>query len=224
MYLKCAQTILCHVKTSFYNRILYLFSLCLSDFLWQFYNSLCRNLPRRYVLPLTVDEQTPLNQNLVTLNNYKATAKLTKPEEVGLNWGRRRVIVVMKELYLTVHHTLFDFTGIRYRYEVYNHDKFSQFTPTQSAQLSSMIRHWRPFLQHSNLLAEDKNYVKLRVCHAAECYLTAYVWPLHTHTVQDFLMADYSWDTERKGDALVVTNYLSDIVLVLNESGVTPKQ
>uniref|UniRef100_A0AAQ6IU92 Beta-carotene 15, 15-dioxygenase 2, like n=1 Tax=Anabas testudineus TaxID=64144 RepID=A0AAQ6IU92_ANATE len=48
----------------------------------KFYNSLCRNLPRRYVLPLTVDEQTPLDQNLVTLNNYKATAKKTKPGEV----------------------------------------------------------------------------------------------------------------------------------------------
>ncbi|XP_068594895.1 beta-carotene 15, 15-dioxygenase 2, like [Brachionichthys hirsutus] len=48
----------------------------------EFYNSLCRNLPRRYVLPLTVDEQTPLDQNLVTLRNYKATAKQTKPGEV----------------------------------------------------------------------------------------------------------------------------------------------
>ncbi|KAF3850718.1 hypothetical protein F7725_012490 [Dissostichus mawsoni] len=39
----------------------------------KFYNSLCRNLPRRYVLPLTVDKETPMDQNLVT--GYKATAK-----------------------------------------------------------------------------------------------------------------------------------------------------
>uniref|UniRef100_A0A8C3ASQ3 Beta-carotene 15, 15-dioxygenase 2, like n=1 Tax=Cyclopterus lumpus TaxID=8103 RepID=A0A8C3ASQ3_CYCLU len=58
------------------------FSSCLSDFVWQFYNSMCRNLPRRYVLPLTVDEETPLDQNLVSLQNYKATAKKTKPGEV----------------------------------------------------------------------------------------------------------------------------------------------
>ncbi|XP_053181819.1 beta-carotene 15, 15-dioxygenase 2, like [Scomber japonicus] len=48
----------------------------------KFYNSLCRNLPRRYVLPLTVDEQTPLDRNLVNLGSYKATAKKTKPGEV----------------------------------------------------------------------------------------------------------------------------------------------
>uniref|UniRef100_A0A8C3AS17 Beta-carotene 15, 15-dioxygenase 2, like n=1 Tax=Cyclopterus lumpus TaxID=8103 RepID=A0A8C3AS17_CYCLU len=48
----------------------------------KFYNSMCRNLPRRYVLPLTVDEETPLDQNLVSLQNYKATAKKTKPGEV----------------------------------------------------------------------------------------------------------------------------------------------
>ncbi|XP_068167104.1 beta-carotene 15, 15-dioxygenase 2, like [Antennarius striatus] len=48
----------------------------------EFYNSLCRNLPRRYVLPLTVDKQTPPDQNLVTLHFYKATAKQTKPGEV----------------------------------------------------------------------------------------------------------------------------------------------
>ncbi|XP_034025908.1 beta-carotene 15, 15-dioxygenase 2, like [Thalassophryne amazonica] len=50
----------------------------------KFYNSLCRNLPRRYVLPLTVDEHTPLDQNLVTLCNCKATAKQSKPREVYL--------------------------------------------------------------------------------------------------------------------------------------------
>ncbi|XP_022056553.2 beta-carotene 15, 15-dioxygenase 2, like isoform X2 [Acanthochromis polyacanthus] len=48
----------------------------------KFYNSLCRNLPRRYVLPLSVDEETPLDQNLVTPPNYKATAKKTNPGEV----------------------------------------------------------------------------------------------------------------------------------------------
>jgi len=46
---------------------------------------MCRNLPRRYVLPLTVDEETPLDQNLVLLDNYTATARKTKPGEVGLN-------------------------------------------------------------------------------------------------------------------------------------------
>ncbi|XP_030593065.1 beta,beta-carotene 9',10'-oxygenase-like [Archocentrus centrarchus] len=48
----------------------------------EFYNSLCRNLPRRYVLPLTVDERTPLDQNLITLHNCKATARKTKHGEV----------------------------------------------------------------------------------------------------------------------------------------------
>ncbi|XP_056275598.1 beta-carotene 15, 15-dioxygenase 2, like [Pseudoliparis swirei] len=48
----------------------------------KFYNSMCRNLPRRYVLPLTVDEETPLDQNLVLLDNYTATARKTKPGEV----------------------------------------------------------------------------------------------------------------------------------------------
>lgn len=50
----------------------------------KFYNALCRNLPRRYVLPLNVDEQTPLDQNLITLNSYTATAVKTKPKEVFL--------------------------------------------------------------------------------------------------------------------------------------------
>lgn len=57
---------------------------CLSEFFWQFYNSLCRNLPRRYVLPLNVDKQAALDQNLVTLHNCKATAKMTNPGEVGI--------------------------------------------------------------------------------------------------------------------------------------------
>lgn len=82
----------------------------LSDFLCQFYNALCRNLPRRYVLPLTVDEQTPLDRNLVNLGNYKATAKKTKPGEVGLNM----VIYVhclCKVICLTVRYPQFNFTG-----------------------------------------------------------------------------------------------------------------
>nr|XP_043883043.1 beta-carotene 15, 15-dioxygenase 2, like isoform X1 [Solea senegalensis] len=48
----------------------------------KFYNAMCRNLPRRYILPLTVDEKTPADQNLVTLPNCTATAKKTKPGEV----------------------------------------------------------------------------------------------------------------------------------------------
>ncbi|KAM3868222.1 beta-carotene 15, 15-dioxygenase 2, like [Diretmus argenteus] len=50
----------------------------------EFYNALCRNLPRRYVLPLTVGEDTPLDQNLVTLHYCTATARLTRPREVYL--------------------------------------------------------------------------------------------------------------------------------------------
>lgn len=50
----------------------------------KFYNALCRNLPRRYVLPLDVDEQIPLDQNLITLNKYTARAVKTKPNEVFL--------------------------------------------------------------------------------------------------------------------------------------------
>ncbi|KAF7663532.1 hypothetical protein LDENG_00207640 [Lucifuga dentata] len=50
----------------------------------KFYNLLCRNLPRRYVLPLTVDENIPLDQNLVALHNCKATATKRSPGEVYL--------------------------------------------------------------------------------------------------------------------------------------------
>lgn len=85
---------------------------CRSDFFWQFYNSLCRNLPRRYVLPLTLDEQTPLDQNLVTLHNYKATAKKTKPGEVG--WNRIQYAhSIYKVICLTVNYTQSGFTGIK---------------------------------------------------------------------------------------------------------------
>ncbi|KAM6965078.1 beta-carotene 15, 15-dioxygenase 2, like [Aplochiton taeniatus] len=48
----------------------------------KFYNALCRNLPRRYVIPLTVDNDSPCDQNLVTLGNCKATAVKTKPGEI----------------------------------------------------------------------------------------------------------------------------------------------
>ncbi|KAM8866062.1 beta-carotene 15, 15-dioxygenase 2, like [Synchiropus picturatus] len=48
----------------------------------EFYNSLCRNLPRRYVLPLTIDDQTPLDQNLVYLEECKATARKTRTGEI----------------------------------------------------------------------------------------------------------------------------------------------
>uniref|UniRef100_A0A667Y5Y5 Beta-carotene 15, 15-dioxygenase 2, like n=1 Tax=Myripristis murdjan TaxID=586833 RepID=A0A667Y5Y5_9TELE len=50
----------------------------------EFYNALCRNLPRRYVLPLSVDQHTPLDQNLVTLHYCAATATMTGPGEVYL--------------------------------------------------------------------------------------------------------------------------------------------
>ena len=55
-----------------------------SGVLCQFYNSMCRNLPRRYVIPLTVDEDTPMDQNLVNLSLCTATAKKTGPGEVGV--------------------------------------------------------------------------------------------------------------------------------------------
>ncbi|XP_077571311.1 beta-carotene 15, 15-dioxygenase 2, like [Stigmatopora nigra] len=50
----------------------------------KFYNTLCRNLPRRYVLPLNINKQTLQDQDLVTSSNYTATAKMTKPGEVYL--------------------------------------------------------------------------------------------------------------------------------------------
>lgn len=75
--------------------------------LWcQFYNSLCRNLPRRYVLPLMVDEHTPQDQNLVTLLNYKATAKMTKPREVGLNRMHYGYYVLYMKCHVQLHTTL----------------------------------------------------------------------------------------------------------------------
>lgn len=73
----------------------------LPDFFWQFYNSLCRNLPRRYVLPLTVDQKTPLDQNLVTLNSFKATATMTKPGEVRLNLVENTHLAYEGMLYCT---------------------------------------------------------------------------------------------------------------------------
>ncbi|KAK0131977.1 Beta,beta-carotene 9',10'-oxygenase [Merluccius polli] len=52
----------------------------------KFYNSMCRNLPRRYVIPLTVDEAAPQDQDLVNLSYCKATAKKTRPGEVYLTY------------------------------------------------------------------------------------------------------------------------------------------
>ncbi|KAI4900050.1 hypothetical protein NFI96_028263, partial [Prochilodus magdalenae] len=43
----------------------------------KFYNSLCTNLPRRYVLPLEVKEEEPNDQNLINLPNTTATAMKT---------------------------------------------------------------------------------------------------------------------------------------------------
>lgn len=85
------------------------------DFFWQFYNSLCRNLPRRYVLPLTVDEQTPLDQNLITLHDCKATARKTQRGEVGstgMRRGRHFLHLVVKRC--TVQY-ITGCTGIRWR-------------------------------------------------------------------------------------------------------------
>ncbi|KAJ3603431.1 hypothetical protein NHX12_028177 [Muraenolepis orangiensis] len=52
----------------------------------KFYNSMCRNLPRRYVIPLTVDKNAPGDQNLVNLSYCKATATQTRPGEVYLTY------------------------------------------------------------------------------------------------------------------------------------------
>ncbi|CAL8248727.1 unnamed protein product [Merluccius merluccius] len=48
---------------------------------------MCRNLPRRYVIPLTVDEAAPQDQDLVNLSYCKATAKKTRPGEVWRHPG-----------------------------------------------------------------------------------------------------------------------------------------
>lgn len=105
-----------------------------SDFFWQFYNSLCRNLPRRYALPLSVDEQTPADENLITLHNCKATARMTKPGEVGVNSMSFLPVVV---IFLTVHYWLY---WEQVKMEAYNHDEYNQFTPTHSHQLSSVMK------------------------------------------------------------------------------------
>lgn len=43
----------------------------------QFFNSLCTNLPRRYVLPLDVKENEPNDHNLINLPYTTATAVKT---------------------------------------------------------------------------------------------------------------------------------------------------
>ncbi|XP_030647038.1 beta-carotene 15, 15-dioxygenase 2, like [Chanos chanos] len=43
----------------------------------KFFNSLCTNLPRRYVLPLEIDEKAPNDQNLINLPNTSARAVKT---------------------------------------------------------------------------------------------------------------------------------------------------
>lgn len=83
--------------------------LCFSCFSCQFYNALCRNLPRRYVLPLSVDQHTPLDQNLVTLHYCAATATMTAPGEVGPPGMQYAHCVYM--CVLTVHQTIPRFTG-----------------------------------------------------------------------------------------------------------------
>lgn len=45
--------------------------------LFQFFNSLCTNLPRRYVLPLDVKEEEPNDLNLINLPYTTATAVKT---------------------------------------------------------------------------------------------------------------------------------------------------
>lgn len=92
-----------------------------SDCFCQFYNSMCRNLPRRYVLPLTVDEQTPVDQNLVSLHNYKATAMKLISGEVRLNTASC-AHCLCKVICLTVH-------ASKGQSEADNQDEYSQPSP-----------------------------------------------------------------------------------------------
>uniref|UniRef100_A0A672JI00 Beta,beta-carotene 9',10'-oxygenase-like n=1 Tax=Salarias fasciatus TaxID=181472 RepID=A0A672JI00_SALFA len=83
----------------------------------KFYNSLCRTLPRRYVLPLTVDEDTPLDQNLVTLPNCTATAKQTKPGEVFMTHEELHSDELLQYGGLEFPHINYDkYNGRPYRY------------------------------------------------------------------------------------------------------------
>lgn len=81
-----------------------------------------------------MDEQTPADENLITLHNCKATARMTKPGEVGANSMHFLPIVV---IFLTVHYWLY---WEQVKMEAYNHDEYNQFTPTHSHQLSSMMK------------------------------------------------------------------------------------
>uniref|UniRef100_A0A6Q2YIN7 Beta-carotene 15, 15-dioxygenase 2, like n=1 Tax=Esox lucius TaxID=8010 RepID=A0A6Q2YIN7_ESOLU len=84
----------------------------------KFYNSMCRNLPRRYVLPLTVTDDTPSNQNLVTMPFCQATAVKT---------GRGEVLCVHEELY---DKELLQFGGLEFpqiNYAHYNALKYRYF-------------------------------------------------------------------------------------------------
>lgn len=49
----------------------------------QVYNTLCRVFPRRFVLPLNIDSQTPFNQNLIHLPNVTATCLRISTNKVG---------------------------------------------------------------------------------------------------------------------------------------------
>uniref|UniRef100_A0A8C7GDS1 Beta-carotene 15, 15-dioxygenase 2, like n=1 Tax=Oncorhynchus kisutch TaxID=8019 RepID=A0A8C7GDS1_ONCKI len=75
----------------------------------KFYNSMCRNLPRRYVLPLTVTDDTPSDQNLVTLPFCQATAVKT---------GCGKVLCTHEELY---DEELFQYGGLEFPQINYAH-------------------------------------------------------------------------------------------------------
>lgn len=70
---------------------------------------MCRNLPRRYVLPLTVTDDTPSDQNLVTLPFCQATAVKT---------GCGKVLCTHEELY---DEELFQYGGLEFPQINYAH-------------------------------------------------------------------------------------------------------
>lgn len=61
-----------------------------------------------------MDKKTPLDQNLVTLNGFKATATMTKPGEVRLILVENTHLAYEVICY-TVHNARYGFPGIKQR-------------------------------------------------------------------------------------------------------------
>lgn len=69
---------------------------CHSLFFCQMYNTMCRPLPRRFVLPLNITSETPLEQNLNTRPDSTATAVCrTKNQVLSLCWLQQHYVCVM---------------------------------------------------------------------------------------------------------------------------------